>query len=481
MSTLKARKEEFVTGLSGGSIEEINVVTSVALTSYFCWNLLNEAHGDNELNIFVDFALNWIALLFSITIYSNNIRLLTALMVVPCLVMFIYYKSNKRVTSKEKQKKPVAHDEPYQLVRKPYISAYRSGMLILTCLAIIAVDFPIFPRRFAKVETWGTSLMDLGVGSFVFSNGLVSSRRLMQTRTRIPILKRLIAALRSSSSLLVLGLLRLYFVKNLEYQEHVTEYGVHWNFFITLSFLPIVLVFIDPIADYIPRFVIALVLSGVYDWKLVKDPSFLKFLILEDRDTLFKANREGIFSFIGYCAIFLWGQSTGFYLLGNVPTVNNLYKNSTVPVDPKKKLRGLDKYTTVRPLSGLLIWSAILITLDQFILAFHPHDVSRRFANLPYTIWVVAYNVGFLTIYCAVDQLFGNYKKKYKLPVSLEAMNSNGLVLFLLSNVTTGLINMSFSTIDTGDYTALLTLVGYAAFLAIVSTVLYKRRIFIRL
>jgi len=481
MSTLKARKEEFVTGLNGGSIEEINIVTSVALTSYFCWNLLNEANGDNELNIFVDFALNWLALLLSITLYAGNIKLLSTLMTVPCLIMFIYFKSNRRVTSKQKPKKPVAKDEKFQLLRKPYISAYRSGMLILTCLAIIAVDFPIFPRRFAKVETWGTSLMDLGVGSFVFSNGLVSSRRLMQSKTRVNIFRRLIGALRSSSSLLVLGLLRLYFVKNLDYQEHVTEYGVHWNFFITLSFLPIVLVFIDPLAEYIPRFIIALIFSGIYDWKLVNDPKFLKFLILEDRDNLFNANREGIFSFIGYCAIFLWGQSTGFYLLGNVPTINNLYKNSTITIDHKSKLTGWAKYTTVRPLSGLLIWSAILITLDQLILAFHPHAVSRRFANFPYTIWVAAYNVGFLTIYCAVDQLFGNYKKKYNLPVSLEAMNSNGLVLFLLSNVSTGLINMSFTTIDASDYTALLTLVSYAAFLAIVSTILYKRRIFVRL
>lgn len=481
MSTLKARKEDFVTGLNGGSIEEINIVTSVALTSYFCWNLLNEANGDNGLNILVDFALNWLTLLFSITLYSSDIRLLSTLMVAPCLAIFIYSKSNKRVTSKQKQQSVPAKDEPFQLVRKPYISAYRSGMLILTCLAIIAVDFPIFPRRFAKVETWGTSLMDLGVGSFVFSNGLVASRRLMKDKAKPPIFRRLISALRSSSSLLVLGVLRLYFVKNLDYQEHVTEYGVHWNFFITLSFLPVVLVFIDPLAEYIPRSVIALTLSGIYDWKLVHDPSFLKFLVLEDRDNFFTANREGIFSFIGYCAIFLWGQSTGFYVLGNVPTVNNLYKNSTVPIDYKKKLKGWNKYTTVRPLSGLLIWSAILIALDQFIFTFHPHDVSRRFANLPYTIWVAAYNVGFLTIYCAVDQLFGNYKKNYKLPVSLEAMNSNGLVLFLLANISTGLINMSVTTIDTSDYLALVTLVGYAAFLAIVSTVLFKRRIFVRL
>lgn len=490
MPSLKERKEEFVTGLHGGSINEINLVSSVAIFSYICVKLLNKSHGNQKIHPLIDFALNWISLLFAMTLYSNEIGLLISLISIPCVGVYLYYNvyhspnNNKSKKKNQKSNPPCPDAITYCLQKQPYITAYRSHMLILTCLAIIAVDFPIFPRRFAKVETWGTSLMDLGVGSFVFSNGLVSARSLLKSTRRIPFYKRVLSALRSCHTLLILGLLRLYFVKNLEYQEHVTEYGVHWNFFMTLSLLPIVLVIIDPIAEYIPRSMIAVFISGIYEWFLVKDDTLVNYLIMSPRDTLINANREGIASFIGYCAIFVWGQSTGFYLLGNVPTKNNLYKPSIIPLKNKnnKNIGIWDKLTTVTPVKGLLIWFSIIFLAAEIVINLHPMGISRRFANLPYTLWIVSFNVGYLTIYCVIDKVFNESDgKDSKTSICLEAMNTNGLILFLLANVTTGLINMSVSTIDMPDTLAITTLLAYAAFIALVSSLLYVNKIFIRL
>ena len=48
---------------------------------------------------------------------------------------------------------------------------------------------------------------------------------------------RVVGTLRRVLPLLVLGFIRLASVKMTGYQEHVTEYGVHWNFFFTIAFV----------------------------------------------------------------------------------------------------------------------------------------------------------------------------------------------------------------------------------------------------
>lgn len=101
-----------------------------------------------------------------------------------------------------------------------------------TCIAILAVDFPYFPRRLAKAETFGTGLMDLGPGLYVFSFGLMLGLR-MQRKTQATDKQGgqvrlhnssnsprvlLLRATRSVGPLAALGFARMILTKAVEYQ-----------------------------------------------------------------------------------------------------------------------------------------------------------------------------------------------------------------------------------------------------------------------
>jgi len=124
--------------------------------------------------------------------------------------------------------------------KRPFIGDFRAYVLIATAIAILAVDFVIFPRRFAKAETYGSGLMDAGVGAFVLSNAIVSPEARGVASSDTSFISPVARSFKSSLPLLVLGVARLISVKGTDYQEHVSEYGIHWNFFFTLFVVKVI-------------------------------------------------------------------------------------------------------------------------------------------------------------------------------------------------------------------------------------------------
>ena len=100
-------------------------------------------------------------------------------------------------------------------------------------VAILAVDFVVFPRRFAKCESYGSGLMDTGVGLFIIAQGGVSP----EARSALGKVEwewNLLRNLLGTVPLLVLGVIRFATTSGLDYHTPLTEYGYHWNFFFTL-------------------------------------------------------------------------------------------------------------------------------------------------------------------------------------------------------------------------------------------------------
>lgn len=444
--------------------------------------------------------LNVGAILLAITLYANSTSLLIILLLAPALLVYALPAvagsgsgrrrkrpqlppavplSKDKVNDMATDKKGVAASLDV-LSTKPFLTFFRGSILIITCLAILAVDFHIFPRRFAKVETWGTSLMDLGVGAFVFSAGVVAARpvlkeralpaqsRTLMTQRRL-LYGRLVDSVRHSLPLLILGVVRLLSVKGLDYAEHVSEYGVHWNFFFTLAFLPPFVAIFQSALNIIPSYAALAVIVGVIYQVVLESTELKAYILTAPRTDLFSKNREGIFSFIGYLAIFLAGQDTGMYVLPR-------------SLNPRSGTSGKGQRTTL--LMTMAVWSCTWSVLYFLVTDFRYGagvSVSRRLANLPYVLGVASLATWQLFAYCLIETLcfpaFYNAtdaqaeKEAYETATSrvARAYNRNGLALFLVANLMTGLVNMTVPTLDVSPLSSMGILVAYSTVLTAIA------------
>lgn len=110
--------------------------------------------------------------------------------------------------------------------------------------------------------------------------------------------------------LAALGVSRLVVIKGLGYQEHVSEYGVHWNFFATLFFMRLVVVPMNRLGPTRVKCYLALAAICGYQWFLVKG-GLSDFIVHSPRDTLFAMNREGVLGLVGFVAIYYIAEELG--------------------------------------------------------------------------------------------------------------------------------------------------------------------------
>lgn len=452
----KQIKEDFVSNLNGTSILEIAALTAImpVLILLRQWNVLQlrwdqggstniqmEEHGSRSKHLkdwrnyasslIVDFFLVVLPMLSCLTIMADQTYICSICLMLLVLFRIFYTRllSHSGIST---------HTESSTLsvsYWRKSLSSYRFAMMLVTCLSILAVDFKIFPRRFAKTETYGTGLMDLGVGSFVVANALVSKQaRNIDSVKRGGILK-------SVSPLLLIGFARMVLTKGVDYQVHVGEYGVHWNFFFTLAAVAIVTSIINIHPQYCGFFGCAIL--TVYQAVLLCGLN--RYLISDQRGAnIVSLNKEGIFSLFGYWGLYLVSVNLGYHLF----FLKKPISSRVASIGGKSSIA-----IEVWLLDGFL-W-VLTIFLDKFV-----EKISRRMCNLAYVTFVLAQNFEVLGMLMLSDLV-----PTRKSLVLEEVFDQNMLVTFLLANILTGLVNVSMTTVFVSPFLAYCILLLYAVVL----------------
>lgn len=165
------------------------------------------------------------------------------------------------------------------------------------------VDFPtIFPRYHCKAEDAGWAMMDVGVSAIMFSSGFSSGLIVSHkapSKKRPSLLKRIIKALTSNLGVTIGATVRFFLLHGIDYHEHVTEWGFHWNFFVTIACMNLLMAFIPSANFAMPIGLGLLVISEV----LMMNFDGYHFVLYAPRQDMISANKEGIASLTGFFVI----------------------------------------------------------------------------------------------------------------------------------------------------------------------------------
>ena len=519
----KEKKEEFFSGLKGTTLSEISV-----LVGYFPAFLLLRAilinwfpsglQNSNFFRFVFDFSMMVLPFTLAVTELSN-ISTQVLLSVLVFAITALLFLSGKTIpVEKEKNISYAQHmsgTDSEKLLRKsfdpdlnaneelkqfkqpgsspnvvssklPFVTYFRAFVSIATCVCILAVDFHVFPRRLAKTEDFGSGLMDVGVGMYVLSNALVSREARYSQKHNYKHLnfRALIFQIISSWPIVLLGIIRLVSVKLLGYNEHISEYGMHWNFFLTLACvknLAAVIAFLTK-ARY-SLFVFAAVAFS-YQFVLVS-PFYdtTEMLLNNEREGILMQNKEGLASCFGYLALYFAGVYFGRYLF-----------------KPRTSLKDWQNVT------GCLIFVCATLWFLVYKCETEVQPISRRLANLAYILWVLATSVYIIVAILCIHIISVWYISKNRLPdcsmpdkwlvyppekssskiaysppspslCIMCAISRNHLLYFLVCNLATGVVNGLVDSLTVNNCYAVLIISAYQFFITLLIWYLHVKNI----
>ncbi|XP_072325580.1 phosphatidylinositol-glycan biosynthesis class W protein [Scyliorhinus torazame] len=484
----KEFKEAFISNLSGTTLAENLLGLILSALCVTCRGLiLMYFVGPSGVSswkrlLLIDFIMLVASLVLSCTVLSDVLHWVVLVLAAVLVLSVVQMYNQKKRNSKQQLKEVIGSflETSLDMNYIPFVTLFRVFVNIKTCISILAVDFPIFPRRYAKAETYGTGIMDFGVAAFVFANALVSPEARQRTKNISHskfsfVIKQIIAVW----PLVFLGFARLISIKAVDYHEHISEYGLHWNFFFTLAIVRILSSFLLILCPVRNSWILSA--SIAIGYQLLLESTNLKQFILHGSDGkgtrigFINANREGLFSLLGYLAVYMAGVQTGVYIM----------KKRTLVIDWIK-------------VQGFLLMSFLILWLLLHVCEALTEHVSRRMANLSFVLWTVGQSLFFLMIYMLADLVLvfvkvisgiSNVPSSWNILLDssqrekdetllknspsrkvdkttthfclIEAVSRNQLLFFLQSNILTGLVNLTIDTVHSNSFVSLFVILLY--------------------
>ncbi|SBT77767.1 GPI-anchored wall transfer protein 1, putative [Plasmodium ovale] len=325
--------------------------------------------------------------------------------------------------------------------------------MCITYLCIFGVDFFFFPKHFAKSAYYGNTLMDLGVGACISTSAYAMSRKVfkcVKRRRKIIEIKHII--------LFSLGIARFLAIKLFKYNYSLTEYGIHWNFFLTLCFTfvisNILLILLNGKKGTI--FLISMISIFFYELCIYQFDVHNYLLSERERSNIFSQNREGIFNAIGSINLYLFSH----YLWGVLITYRHI--TIKVPIQFFHNIYKVKKrYYTVH-FSIILFAASLSFYIFHLLLNSIGNYSVRILCNANYifvTTSVSLYASG-LSYFVEENIL----SEKINITI-LEKINNNTLIVFLFCNVLLGFYNILFQPLLYPLIFVIMILISYSFFL----------------
>ena len=176
----KTAKEGFVANQNGSTLNHINLISLVALTSLSFYSSLRvRSHllplSPSLASFITQFVLLVAPLLVAVTIAADpsgwDAVKVNLLFTGAAVAVYIGTKehiarsrnslphSTKVSTKVDQTDNENKQNASGKIPFLPAVTTWRAHMMLMTSLCILAVDFPVFPRELAKCETFGVSLV----------------------------------------------------------------------------------------------------------------------------------------------------------------------------------------------------------------------------------------------------------------------------------------------------------------------------------